>query len=759
LLNRLGTEFETLHMSHQVLRASSKGGQSSVESKPINPNPVLPSPLPCPLLGDVGLQAPEATEEADVQTQSPSAASPQESPMACDVAIHLHDIWDNKAVKTSVKSSVRDDQVVGKRGTRSGFDSETALIAMFEELDTDGLGTLSSSELRRALLLAGVPQARLGKIIGLADTDDSGTIDLDEWIRAVRSDAPDMLQLSRGLQATHMLDGTLLETSRRNVCIIHPLSTGRMVWDFFMSLVCIYIALGMPFYIAWEAVLSTDTTSQLEIWDRWFNNMFILDVFLNFRTGYMKDNDLVMDWKKIAKNYLRTWFLLDAVSSLPTDEIQAGQVNSLQVIRVLKFSKLLKLVKLMKPRNVVEHLSEKSDIVYDFAQAKVVQLMRRNSRVLFYMLLLSHWMACGMKLVDSNWLSSYQNVGGNLWPEYMAAIYWAMTTLTTVGYGDITPSSDAERAYSTVMMIIGGSFYGYVVGAISSVVSGMDLNAEAYNQRMDLISAWLDHHSFPMKKKRTLHRYFKHYLSKKSAISETQVFEDLPHELQKEAGEYIIHENVKHNPIFDGLGIGCVVQLQSILRKVTLEYGACIATRGEVGIAMYIVFLGSLEMLGGDADEELHDDALEKTRSREQARRSQSRLIVPGQSFGEELLLGLAEHYEYTVKATEKCELEMIRQDEFLKVFSLFPNALERMRENTLEMKPQLRRTEHGLHEDRATFHTLNPSHSVIPRTSPSGLCLEGSCIMDNPEEVPRAQLHHAQRAFETLEEEEEVEM
>ena len=42
--------------------------------------------------------------------------------------------------------------------------------------------------------------------------------------------------------------------------------------------------------------------------------------------------------------------------------------------------------------------------------------------------------------------------------RYLAALYWAMSTMTTVGYGDITPESDGERAYAMVGMVIGGGF-------------------------------------------------------------------------------------------------------------------------------------------------------------------------------------------------------------------------------------------------------------------------------------------------------------
>lgn len=44
--------------------------------------------------------------------------------------------------------------------------------------------------------------------------------------------------------------------------------------------------------------------------------------------------------------------------------------------------------------------------------------------------------------------------------EYLVCWYWALMTLTSVGYGDICPESDLGRLYAIFAMIIGGAFYG-----------------------------------------------------------------------------------------------------------------------------------------------------------------------------------------------------------------------------------------------------------------------------------------------------------
>lgn len=284
-----------------------------------------------------------------------------------------------------------------------------------------------------------------------------------------------------------------------------------------------------------------------------------------------------------------------------------------------------------------------------------------------------HWMACGMKMVDTVFLRTYKDgeVSGSIAKEYLAALYWAMTTLTTVGYGDITPDSDGERAYTIVAMVVGGGFYGYVVGSITSMVANSDLNATAYYERMDLIHAWLTHHKLPMPVKRRLRRYFKSYLSEKSAVKEADIWRDLSPELQREVGEYIIHQDVKSNPLFDGMTTGTVVRLQSILQRVTVHSGRSVATQGEAGTAMYIVVSGLLKMQFITENEVLESK------------------LCPGQSFGEEILLGFAEHYDYTVIVVEKAKLEMIVEDEFLGLFQNMPNVLEKMKHNLQNLHPE----------------------------------------------------------------------
>merc|ERR1712232_892756 len=102
-------------------------------------------------------------------------------------------------------------------------------------------------------------------------------------------------------------------------------------------------------------------------------------------------------------------------------------------------------------------------------------------------------------------------------------------------------------------MVIGCTFYGYIIGHISSIISANDLNSRSYYERMESIHAWLRHHGFPIEVRRRLRRYFKAYLAERSALDESAIMSDLSPELRKRVSQCLIDDAVRNHQLFAGL--------------------------------------------------------------------------------------------------------------------------------------------------------------------------------------------------------------
>ena len=67
------------------------------------------------------------------------------------------------------------------------------------------------------------------------------------------------------------------------------------------------------------------------------------------------------------------------------------------------------------------------------------------------------------------------------------AIYWALMTLTTVGFGDISVKTTSERVFAILWMIVGVAFYSYAIGNMTSMITSMDSKNEELTQKMSVL--------------------------------------------------------------------------------------------------------------------------------------------------------------------------------------------------------------------------------------------------------------------------------
>jgi CRP-like cAMP-binding protein len=529
-----------------------------------------------------------------------------------------------------------------------------------------------------------ISAARTHKLLRAADADGSGEISLAEWLHAVDTQGGEgefSECISRmndyGLGFFHKPTD---KPSNRYYFMLRPHSPFRASWDLMIAFLLLYVALLLPFTTSWGPDLSEASQDVFSALDTGVDITFLVDVFLNFRTGFVDaTNQEVMDWKFVGIHYIRTWFLLDIISSLPLDRLDS-QMGNAQMLKLGKIGKIARVFKVFRPATAQRITEFTDDMMSSF-----MQRCRRRSGVFFLMLVLCHWLACFIKFADPEALTGYQDVAGDYMREYLTAIYWSMTTLTTVGYGDIIPTCDWGRICCTVAMVLGGTFYGYVIGNISSIVANKDLNQAAYYDRLDGVNAWLDFHHFPRQIRKRVRNHFREFLAERAAISETQIFDDLSPPLRQDLGKFLIKEEVIQNPIFDGLSIATIVRMQKILHHVSWEEERYITVAGDSGTTMFLIISGKVHITAG-ADNRINGIAPPPPSTVSSSESSMTQTLGSGDSFGEEVLLGFSEQYEFTTWAETRVSMHMIEEEEFENCFKSMPDVIQIMKKNAQEL-------------------------------------------------------------------------
>lgn len=71
---------------------------------------------------------------------------------------------------------------------------------------------------------------------------------------------------------------------------------------------------------------------------------------------------------------------------------------------------------------------------------------------------------------------------------YVSAIYFTVTTIMTVGYGDISAVSSTERIYCILLMLLGVVSFSYTTGALSSMISTHDSKESILKEKLQTLN-------------------------------------------------------------------------------------------------------------------------------------------------------------------------------------------------------------------------------------------------------------------------------
>lgn len=105
---------------------------------------------------------------------------------------------------------------------------------------------------------------------------------------------------------------------------------------------------------------------------------------------------------------------------------------------------------------------------------------------------------------------------------------------TTIGYGDIVAHSNNERLLNIAVMAVGVSFFGYVIGTISTLVTNLDVTAARYDERMTVVKEYIISRRMPKYIGNKIRHHFEYFYQNRSVFKERLILKRLPSALRNE---------------------------------------------------------------------------------------------------------------------------------------------------------------------------------------------------------------------------------
>jgi len=160
--------------------------------------------------------------------------------------------------------------------------------------------------------------------------------------------------------------------------VIDPRTEFRKKWDIVMIVLLLFTATVTP----WEVGMGVPTEmSGLFIVNQMVNLAFIFDMVMNFMLAYQNEEGAwVMEHSKIAKIYMKSWFILDFVSVLPFDTLGLALddpvcaekprsardtcISDLKIFRVIRLLRLLKLLRILRASRIFKRWEQHMSMSY-----------------------------------------------------------------------------------------------------------------------------------------------------------------------------------------------------------------------------------------------------------------------------------------------------------------------------------------------------------------------------------------------------------
>lgn len=148
---------------------------------------------------------------------------------------------------------------------------------------------------------------------------------------------------------------------------------------------------------------------------------------------------------------------------------------------------------------------------------------------------------------------------------YAVAIYLTVSTITTVGYGDISGNNNLERMFFSVVMIVGVVSFSFANGSLASIIQNYDNSNAQYQERLVTLNKIYKEYKLPLdlfvKIKKAMG-----YESKRDMQDMHQFLDELPYNLKTEVSLYVYEQRYSKIKMFQNRNVSFILWMCPLLK-------------------------------------------------------------------------------------------------------------------------------------------------------------------------------------------------
>ncbi|KAM4603838.1 voltage-gated delayed rectifier potassium channel KCNH1-like [Polymixia lowei] len=389
----------------------------------------------------------------------------------------------------------------------------------------------------------------------------------------------------------------------------------KTTWDWVILILTFYTAIMVPYNVSFKTKQNNVTWLVV---DSIVDVIFLVDIVLNFHTTFVGPaGEVISDPKLIRMNYVKTWFVIDLLSCLPYDVINAFENVDEGISSLFSSLKVVRLLRLGRVARKLDHYIE-------YGAAVLVLLVCVFG-------LAAHWLACiwysigDYEVIDEDtnsvrmdsWLYllgeavgtpyRFNASGSGRWEGgpskdsvYITSLYFTMTSLTSIGFGNIAPTTDGEKIFAVAMMMIGSLLYATIFGNVTTIFQQMYANTNRYHEMLNSVRDFLKLYQVPKGLSERVMDYIVSTWSMSRGIDTDKVLQICPKDMRADICVHLNRKVFKEHPAFRLASDGCLRALAMEFQTIHSAPGDLIYHAGESVDSLCFVVSGSLEVIQDD---------------------------------------------------------------------------------------------------------------------------------------------------------------